>query len=152
MRVFIRRVFVGLTLAAVLAGAAPAAPPKRFALPGADGRLTYATDARGNRVPDFSFAGYGGGAAIPDVPVVVTVPVVKGDSTARVQAAVCDFVPGKPFSTDNYRSLTVDSVCSINGLARLGIHPQSLTAMLPRFLGNQGVAGRYSRYRQSASR
>jgi NADH dehydrogenase len=74
------------------------------------------------------------------------------DWAARAQAAVCDFVPGKPFSTDNYRSLLVDSVCSSNGLARLGIHPQSLTAILPRYLGNQGIAGRYSRYRQNANR
>jgi len=74
------------------------------------------------------------------------------DWAARAQAAVCDFIPGKPFSTDNYRSLLVDSVCTENGLARLGIHPQSLTAMLPRFLGNQGSAGRYTRYRQNASR
>ncbi len=74
------------------------------------------------------------------------------DWASRLQAAICDFVPGKPFSSDNYRSLLVDSVCSVNGLARLGIHPQSLTAILPRYLGNQGVAGRNSRYRQSASR
>jgi uncharacterized protein YbjT (DUF2867 family) len=80
--------------------------------------------------------------------VVIGLP----DWASRLQAAICDFVPGKPFSTDNFRSLTVDSVCTINGLARLGIHPQSLATMLPRFLGNQGVAGRYSRYRQSASR
>ena len=74
------------------------------------------------------------------------------DWAARMQAAVCDFVPGKPFSTDNFKSLTVDSVCSVNGLARLGIHPQSLSAILPRYLGDQSVAGRHSRYRQSASR
>jgi NADH dehydrogenase len=74
------------------------------------------------------------------------------DWASRLQAAICDFVPGKPFSSDNYRSLLVDSVCSVNGLARLGIHPQSLAAILPRYLGNQGVAGRNSRYRQSASR
>ena len=74
------------------------------------------------------------------------------DWAARIQAAVCDFVPGKPFSTDNYKSLTMDSVCSVNGLARLGIHPQSLAVIMPRYLGNQGVTGRYSRYRQSASR
>jgi NADH dehydrogenase len=47
---------------------------------------------------------------------------------------VFDFVPGKPFSTDNYRSLTVDSVCKVNGLARLGIRPQPLPALLPKFL------------------
>jgi len=74
------------------------------------------------------------------------------DWAARAQAGVCDFVPGKPFSSDNYRSLLVDSVCKVNGLARLGIHPQSLTAILPRYLGDQGVADRYSRCRQSASR
>jgi NADH dehydrogenase len=49
---------------------------------------------------------------------------------ARLQAAIMDFVPGKPFSTDNYRSATVDSVCTQNGLARLGIVPRSLHAML----------------------
>jgi len=53
---------------------------------------------------------------------------------ARLQAAIFDFIPGKPFSSDNYRSLTVDSVCRVNGLARLGIHPQPLAAMLPKFL------------------
>ncbi|MGQ0428706.1 MAG: complex I NDUFA9 subunit family protein [Gammaproteobacteria bacterium] len=56
------------------------------------------------------------------------------DFAARLQAAVFDFVPGKPFSTDNYRSLTLDSVCKVNGLARLGIHPQPFSAMLPRLL------------------
>lgn len=61
---------------------------------------------------------------------VVAIP----DFAARLQAAICDFVPGKPFSTDNYRSLTVDSVCKVNGLARLGIRPQPLSALLPRYL------------------
>ena len=56
------------------------------------------------------------------------------DFAARLQAAVCDFVPGKPFSTDNYRSLLVDSVCKVNGLARLGIQPQPLDAILPKYL------------------
>jgi NADH dehydrogenase len=56
------------------------------------------------------------------------------DLAARLQAAVFDFVPGKPFSTDNYKSLLVDSVCSVNGLARLGIRPQPLDAILPGYL------------------
>jgi uncharacterized protein YbjT (DUF2867 family) len=56
------------------------------------------------------------------------------DVAARLQAAVCDFVPGKPFSTDNYRSLLVDAVCKVNGLARLGIRPQPLDAILPSYL------------------
>lgn len=56
------------------------------------------------------------------------------DFAARLEAAICDFVPGKPFSTDNYKSLLVDSVCKVNGLARLGIHPQPLDAILPSYL------------------
>lgn len=56
------------------------------------------------------------------------------DFAARLQAALFDFVPGKPFSTDNYRSLTLDSVCQVNGLARLGIRPQPLSALLPKYL------------------
>jgi hypothetical protein len=51
----------------------------------------YVPDARGDRIPDFSHAGYGAGASIPDVPVRVVVPVAAGDSTARIQAAI-DFV------------------------------------------------------------
>jgi NADH dehydrogenase len=74
------------------------------------------------------------------------------DWAARTQAMVCDFVPGKPFSTDNYRSLLVDSVCTGNGLARLGIHPQPLAAILPRYLGDQTVTVRYARFRQRANR
>ena len=80
--------------------------------------------------------------------VVIGLP----DWAARLQAAVCDFVPGKPFSTDNYRSLTVDSVCSVNGFARLGIRPQPLSAILPRYLGDQGSARRKARLRQRVSR
>jgi uncharacterized protein YbjT (DUF2867 family) len=57
------------------------------------------------------------------------------DFAARAQAAVCDFVPGKPFSTDNYRSLFVDSVARSDGFARLGIRPQPFSAILPRYLG-----------------
>ncbi|HEY8265139.1 MAG TPA: complex I NDUFA9 subunit family protein [Steroidobacteraceae bacterium] len=56
------------------------------------------------------------------------------DVAARLQAAICDFIPGKPFSTDNYKSLLVDSVCKVNGLARLGIRPQPLEAILPSYL------------------
>lgn len=53
---------------------------------------------------------------------------------SRLQAALLDFVPGKPFSTDNYLSLTVPSVCRENGLARLGITPRSFTPRLADWL------------------
>src|ERR1700693_1819863 len=57
------------------------------------------------------------------------------DAVARMQALAMDFVPGRPFSSDNYRSLAVDSVCTENGLARLGIKPQSMPASARQYLG-----------------
>ena len=57
------------------------------------------------------------------------------DAIARVQAFVMDFVPGRPFSTDNYRSLGIDSLCRDNGCARLGIEPTSLRAVAASWLG-----------------
>jgi hypothetical protein len=52
------------------------------------GRAAGAADATGDRIPDFSHAGYGGGAAIPAVPVRVVVPPGAGDNGPRLQAAI----------------------------------------------------------------
>ena len=53
------------------------------------GRLTYAVDGEGNRIPDYSYAGYRyGQAAIPVVPEVRRLSRVSGDNTARIQQAL----------------------------------------------------------------
>ena len=57
------------------------------------------------------------------------------DFIAYLQAAVMGLLPGKPFSIDNYKSLTVDSLCRENGFAKLGIQPQPMLAVLPTYLG-----------------
>jgi NADH dehydrogenase len=74
------------------------------------------------------------------------------DPLARLQGAIMDFVPGKPFSTDNFQSLTVDSVCSSNGFARLGLRPHGLRAVLPHALGLEGSRRDYDRFRRGAHR
>lgn len=56
------------------------------------------------------------------------------DLISRIQAAILDFFPGKPFSTDNYLSAQVDSVCKCNGLLALGIRPSPVEAIVPRYL------------------
>lgn len=56
------------------------------------------------------------------------------DAAARVQAAIMDYVPGKPFSTDNYLSATLDSVCDCDGLAALGIERTSMRGVVPAYL------------------
>ena len=58
------------------------------------------------------------------------------DMLGRLQGLVFDFVPGKPFSSDNYRSLLTDSVGGIDGLHRLGITPTEVAAILPEILGH----------------
>lgn len=52
----------------------------------------------------------------------------------KLQAVVGGWLPGKPFSLDNYRSLGVPSVCAEDGLAALGIEAQSMTVVMPRYL------------------
>lgn len=56
------------------------------------------------------------------------------DAVSKLQAAVMDHVPGKPFSSDNFRSLQVASVCDSDGLGRLGIDPYSLETIVPEYL------------------
>ena len=56
------------------------------------------------------------------------------DTLARLQGVVMGLLPGKPFSLDNFRSLTRDCVCRENGCAALGITPRPLLAELPLYL------------------
>ncbi len=53
---------------------------------------------------------------------------------AWLQAALMEWLPGKPFSLDNYRSLTRDSVSDEDGLAALGIAATPLEAVAPSYL------------------
>lgn len=56
------------------------------------------------------------------------------DALGRLQGAMLGRFPGKPFTLDNFRSLTRDSVCTEDGLRRLGITPRSLAEILPTYL------------------
>jgi NADH dehydrogenase len=56
------------------------------------------------------------------------------DTLARLQGLVMGMLPGKPFSLDNFRSLTLDSVCREDGCRRLGITPRPMLAVLPTYL------------------
>jgi hypothetical protein len=70
---------------------------------GDDHRLHYKTDAQGNRIMDFSSAGYGGGGvALPNVDNVVTVTASGGDDTDAIQQAI-DQVSALPLNADGFR-------------------------------------------------
>ncbi|WP_116949190.1 right-handed parallel beta-helix repeat-containing protein [Jiangella endophytica] len=67
------------------------------------GTLAYVRDSEGNRVPDFSRAGYRSGPAEPaHVPAAITVQPVAGDNAAHLQAAI-DSVGALPVGPDGFR-------------------------------------------------
>src|SRR5689334_8947570 len=61
-------IFAAVLLCLLSFRVSAADPSRRFVYPGNDGKLIYDRDERGNRIPDFSFCGYMGGIALPDVP------------------------------------------------------------------------------------
>lgn len=74
------------------------------------------------------------------------------DFLGRLQGFILGFVPGKPFSSDNFRSLTVDSVCSQDGFAALGIKPQPMAGIVHQYLGAKSSSGLLDEYREAARR
>ena len=76
--------------------------------------------------------------------VVIGLP----DWAAKVQARLMEWVPGKPFSRDNYLSLQIDSVCATG----CSLQNTSIDAVVPRYLGNHDYLGRLQKTRRSARR
>src|SRR4030095_12129384 len=79
-----------LLLATTLVVDCQAAPPQgTWVNLAPDGRLIFARDSLGNRVPDFGDTGYKAGREpIPEAPVKVTLSRVDGDGRAVIQAAI----------------------------------------------------------------
>lgn len=70
--------------------------------------LIYSNDNMGNRLPDFSFAGYeGGGVAIPTNIVVKTnLSAIAGDNTAHIQGAI-NYVSGLSADANGFRGVVL---------------------------------------------
>jgi len=74
------------------------------------------------------------------------------DALAKLQAAVLERLPGKLFSLDNYHSLQVDSVCSEDGFAALGITPIRLESVRPAHGYQKRSRDHYGDYRAAVRR
>lgn len=74
------------------------------------------------------------------------------DGLARLQARIFGMLPVKIFTTDNYLSLQVDSVCGCNGLEELGIAPHSVEGVMGRYFADQSPRRRYDALRREAGR
>jgi len=67
----------------------PAAPQSQWVHLDRSGKLVYQQLKTGDRILDFSYAGYmGGGVALPTLPVKKTVKPSGGDDTAAIQAEI----------------------------------------------------------------
>src|SRR6187549_3777306 len=74
-------------------------PTTSLVYPGVDGKLVYVADSLGNKIPDFSNAGYkGGGVAIPHLQAKAIVWPVPGDNSERLQKVI-DSVSALPLDT-----------------------------------------------------
>jgi len=74
------------------------------------------------------------------------------DAASRLQGRIMDFVPGKPFSSDNYRSLQIANTSTENSLWSFGIRPRSLESVVPGYLGNSIHQDHLSRFRKQLER
>ncbi len=85
-----RKISSGCTFLFALAWVATAAAWQSSAVYyGSDGKLEYWSDTEGNRIPDFSHAGYHEGEkSIPHVPVKKTISPVSGDNRSHIQSAI----------------------------------------------------------------
>jgi hypothetical protein len=96
-----------LSLTFIISGITVAAqdipPTTSLVYPGVDGKLVYVADSLGNKIPDFSNAGYkGGGVAIPYIPVKATLWPVPGDNSSTIQKAI-DSVSALPMDSYGFR-------------------------------------------------
>jgi uncharacterized protein YbjT (DUF2867 family) len=77
------------------------------------------------------------------------------DGIARIQAALMELAPGEPImSRDNLDAMQVDNISggTLPGLAELGITPAALSAVVPFYLGNQGLRSGLMAKRKTAGR
>lgn len=70
---------------------------------------------------------------------------------SRLQANLLEWLPGKPFSRDNFLSMQKDSICEDEFPAVFGITPRSIESIVPVYLGKPQPQARYDQYRRRNS-
>lgn len=84
-----RFLLAGVLYVSVCHAQSSAKPQSQWVYTDAKGKLAYKTLEKGDRIMDFSYAGYmGGGVSIPSVPVRVTLSPVAGDNADAIQRAI----------------------------------------------------------------
>jgi NADH dehydrogenase len=71
---------------------------------------------------------------------------------SATMAAVMDWVPGKPFSRDNYQSLKTDNISNQNGFAYFGVYPRAINVVVPDYLTGSVHQRRLQNFRRQPRR
>lgn len=71
---------------------------------------------------------------------------------SNIIATVMNIIPGAPMSLDNYRSMTIPSICKIPIAEELSVNLVSIESILPLYLGDKERNTYYNRLRTKASR
>jgi NADH dehydrogenase len=74
------------------------------------------------------------------------------DGLGRLQASLGEWLPGKPFSLDNFASLGVASICSGGAAPPFGDPQGRVVDLVPTYFRGDGLPQRLARLRQSAGR
>jgi NADH dehydrogenase len=72
------------------------------------------------------------------------------DGVARLQARLMQWLPGKPFTMDNYRSLQVDAVCKDEFPSLFDIAPTAVETVVPYYLGRRDQHAMFDAIRERA--
>jgi NADH dehydrogenase len=70
------------------------------------------------------------------------------DWLGAIQARIGEWLPGKPISRDNFRSLLIDSVSDRDGLGELGIVATPMELIVPALLGRDSRERRLEGFRE----
>lgn len=114
----LRQAAVVLVASATLVAFAPEA----WVSLGPDHKLHYRSDEHGNRIMDFSYAGYGGGGvSIPDVPAITRLKPAEGDNTTAIQLAINN-AARRPLDAHGFRGAVElgSGMYPVNGTITIG--------------------------------
>jgi hypothetical protein len=66
--------------------------------------LEYVADYEGNKIPDFSHAGYrNGNESIPNIPIVKTISPIEGDNTELINSAILEVSQTYSFDKNGFK-------------------------------------------------
>ena len=71
---------------------------------------------------------------------------------SATMAVVMGWVPGKPFSWDNYLSLKTDNTSSQNGFSYFGVYPRAIDLVVPYYLTGSAHQRRLGSFRRRTRR